>query len=446
MVKLDEATRNELLAVIAAQERQIAALQATNARLEGRIADLERRLGSGGPRGMPGTKPTQAERAAKTERKRRPHGFARARMEPTAVVEHAVEQCPTCGIRLLGGSVKRRREVVEVQPAPVQVIEHRYVERRCPGCGRRWVPKVALDGAVVDHQRLGVGLVSLIATLREVGRLPIRTIQWYLATVHQLPLSVGAITGALARVAAAGTESVAGIGAQIRASPVVHADETGWRQNGRNRYVWTFSTPTARYFICGGRDKGMVDTALGEDFAGVLVTDFYAAYNHYAGLHQRCWAHLLREIHDLKLLYPADRRLGRWASRVHQHYTDATAFRSPVQRERLRAQRQFERRLLADCRPYLADQTAPQRRLCLRIQRFLSELFVFVAHPEVPADNNAAERSLRPLVTARKISGGSRSAPGTGTRMALATLFGTWQVRRLDPLTACHDLLVSPHP
>ena len=70
---------------------------------------------------------------------------------------------------------------------------------------------------------------------------------------------------------------------RIRASPVVHADETGWRQNGNNGYVWTFSTPTERYFLRRGRGKAVVDEALGESFSRVLVSDFYAAYHHYDG-------------------------------------------------------------------------------------------------------------------------------------------------------------------
>ena len=68
---------------------------------------------------------------------------------------------------------------------------------------------------------------------------------------------------------------------RIRASPVVGADETGWRQDGVNGYVWTFNTPTERYFVHGGRGKQMVDDVLGDGFAGVLVSDFYAAYDHY---------------------------------------------------------------------------------------------------------------------------------------------------------------------
>ena len=67
-----------------------------------------------------------------------------------------------------------------------------------------------------------------------------------------------------------------------------------------------------------------------------------------------------------------------------------------------------------------------------------------MAHPDVPPDNNAAERSLRHLVTSRKISGGTRSDQGTDTKMTLSTLFGTWHARGLDPLLACRQLLTQP--
>ena len=76
----------------------------------------------------------------------------------------------------------------------------------------------------------------------------------------------------------------------------------------------------------------MVDEALGEEFAGVLVSDFYAAYHHYDGPKQRCWAHLLRDIHDQRVLYPDDRRLGRWAKTVNLLYRQAKAFTHPSAR------------------------------------------------------------------------------------------------------------------
>ena len=104
----------------------------------------------------------------------------------------------------------------------------------------------------------------------------------------------------------------------------------------------------------------------------------------------------------------------------------------------------MERRLLALCRPYLDDPSAVQARLCRRIEKHVKELFVFMGQPEVPPDNNAAERSLRPLVISRKISGGTRSQQGTETKMTLASIFGSWRAQGLNPLTTCRQLLASP--
>ena len=95
-----------------------------------------------------------------------------------------------------------------------------------------------------------------MVTLREEGRLPIRIIQWYLETVHQLHLSVGAIVQAVHGVARQAETAVREVLEQVRASPVVQGDETGWRQDGSNGYVWTFSTPSERYFLRRGRIRG----------------------------------------------------------------------------------------------------------------------------------------------------------------------------------------------
>ena len=177
---------------------------------------------------------------------------------------------------------------------------------------------------------------------------------------------------------------------------------------------------------------------------GVLVSDFYAAYNHYPGIHQRCWVHLLRDIHTLLQLYPKDAGLAQWATAVRAVYDDACRVTHPDARVRRQEQRRLEERLIVLCRPFRDDPLAVQRKLCRRVERFLPELFVFVSDPAVPSDNNAAERSLRHLVIQRKISGGTRSPRGTATKMALASLFGTWRLQGINPLLACRQLLVSP--
>ena len=453
-VDLTTADRAVLIAIIAQLQATVLEQQRVIEGLERRIAELEGQAKPDGPPRMPGHKPSSGRQppAQQQPRKQRRHGFARRRMTPTHRVEHVVENCPDCGTHLTGGWIQRTREVIELPVVPVQVTQHVFIARTCPVCRRRRVPTAQLDGVALGHQRLGVNVLSRIATLREEGRLPIRSIQWYLRTVHQLSLSVGAIVSAIHQTAQQAQPAVAAMVDRIRASPVVHADETGWRQNGNNGYVWTFSTPTERYFLRRGRGKAVVDEALGESFSGVLVSDFYAAYHHYDGPKQRCWAHLLRDIHDLVALYPKDTSLAQWAAAVHQLYVKARSFTHPQARRRRTAQLAWERNLLAICQPFLADRLALQGRLCRRIERHIKslprtgygELFVFVAEPDVPADNNPAERSLRHVVISRKISGGTRSERGTESKMTLASVFGTWRARGLNPLAACRQLLVSP--
>ena len=255
---------------------------------------------------------------------------------------------------------------------------------------------------------------------------------------------MGAIVSAIHRTAQRAQPAVAAILDRIRASPVVHADETGWRQSGANGYVWTFSAPTERCFLRRGRGKTVVDEALSDAFSGVLVSDFYAAYHHYDGPKQRRWAHLLRDIHDQRTRYPKDAALARWAAAVHQLYVAAKACNHHEPWPRRVAQLAWERKLLAICRPFLADPSAVPGKLCRRIERHIKELFVFVAEPDVPADNNPAERSLRHLVISRKVSGGTRSEQGTESKMTLASIFGAWRAQGLNPLAACRQLLVSP--
>jgi hypothetical protein len=446
MNELRTASREDLLAFIEVQQATIAQLQATVAHLEQRLRDLE--ASSSPPRGMPGHKREQTEPRPQRPRRKRTENQARGRSIPTARVVHALACCPRCGIRLAGGAVKRSREVIEITPVPATISEHVYLERCCPGCGRRWTPRVELQGTVVGQSRLGIGLVSLIATLREEARLPLSAIQTYLWSVHGLHLSVGGIVGALEQVARAGQASRAQALAAIRASPVVYADETGWRESGANRYLWTFATAETRYFAHGGRGKAVIDAVLGIDTAqeavGVLVSDFYAAYDHYPGPQQKCWVHLLRDIRELGRQHPTDLALAAWTEAVRAVYERALTCQQRSKPERQHAYRQLQAELAGLCRETASDERAAQAVLCRRILKHLPSLFVFVLDPAVAADNNQAERSLRHSVVSRKISGGTRSAQGTQTKLTLATLFGTWRARGLNPYLACYELLASP--
>ena len=427
------ASRADLIAVIVRQREQMADLEQRVARQEtdlatqrAAISQLSARVGvllaardpaasddpPVRPRGMPGLKPARRRAppaAPPVPRKRRARGYGRRRMPPTARQGHAVAHCPHCRTVLRGGTINRTREVIEIVPAPVVVTEHVYLERCCPRCGGCWLPGPELAGVVVGQGRLGVGLLSLIATLREELRLPIARIQWYLRAVHGLTLSVGAIVATLHPVAAHAAPRVAGLREQIRASPVRHGDETGWREDGSTGYAWTFSTETARLFLRGSRERSVLDHLVGDRYGGVLVSDVYAAYTGYEGRHQYCWAHLLGDVADLAAHQGQDPTVVGWADGVHAIYTRACAVTSGDPAIRRQARHACERALGTLCAPYTGVATAPQRVLCERITKDLSALFVCVEEPTVPPTNNAAERSLRHLVTARKISGGTRS-------------------------------------
>ena len=86
----------------------------------------------------------------------------------------------------------------------------------------------------------------------------------------------------------------------------------------------------------------------------------------------------------------------------------------------------------------------PCQTLAKRLLRHQDEVFVFVLVPGVSADNNLAERSLRPLVISRKISGGTRSPQGSQTRMVLTSLFQTWAAQGRNPLVECRRLFQTP--
>ena len=222
-IDLSAVDRDVLIGIIERQQAIIVQQQAVIERLEKRIAQLEGKANAKGSGRMPGLKPRGDRKPdqPRKPRKGRPHGFARTRMTPTQRVEHVVDQCPDCGTQLSGGWTQRTREVIELPQAPVQVTEHVYITRACPRCRRSCTPTAQLDGVVLGQQRLGINLVSLIAALREEARLPLRTIRWYLDTVHGLRLSVGAIVDATQQVACQAQAELAAILERIRGSPVV---------------------------------------------------------------------------------------------------------------------------------------------------------------------------------------------------------------------------------
>ena len=432
--------------------QQVSDLQAQLAAALARIAELEQRP----PQPPAGVKPNTAKRERKPRRRRAAEHNRARRLDPTPtrIEQHALDRCPDCGQRLRGGTLARRRQVIELpEPQPVEVVEHQVIKRWCAWCQRWHAPQLDLHGHVLGQGRIGVRIASLIAYLRTTLRLPIRRIRTYLATIHGLTLSTGEISALLHQVRRAAQPALDALKAEARASPILHADETGWREAGQNGFVWTLSTAGAdavRYYEYDESRAGAVASRLiGTDYQGHLVTDFYAGYNHLAGPHQRCWVHLLRDLHALKERHGQDVRVRQWAVQVEAVYRLARLRlqQAPALTD---AQRQaFYGRLVERVqdlgRQYAQVKGHACQALAKRLLRHQDELFQFVLVDALPADNNAAERSVRPVVVMRKISGGTQSPEGSKTRLGLASLFETWQARGLNPFEACLKLLRQTH-
>ena len=165
------------------------------------------------------------------------------------------------------------------------------------------------------------------------------------------------------------------------------------------------------------------------------------------GPHQRCWVHLLRDLHDLKEAHAEAEDVLTWVASVRALYDEGnTWLREHPAPTDVECQAKYDDLLARACA--LGEKYAltehPCRTLAKRILRHQDELFQFVRHPGVPADNNPAERALRPLVIMRKISGGSRSAEGSETRLPIFRLVSTWAARDLNPFFQCLSLLQSP--
>jgi len=450
-IDFEQASREELIEFI---KELLVRLQALEVRSQELEAENERLRSGGEKKGPPPpwVKPNRPLTGEKQKRKKRNRGYGRKREEPTKVIEHAIEACPQCHVPLCGGREVSRRQVIDLPPVKVEVVDHVVVERLCPQCEKQWRPQVELSSEVVGEQRFGIGLQTEVAVLRERMRLPFRSIKDYLKLRYGLDVSVGELVNLAHGVAQRGRAAYLSLEAQIKESAVIYGDETGWRENGRNGYLWSFSTPLSRYYLFRPtRAASVVREVIGEEFEGVLVSDFYAAYNIHEGRHQRCWVHLLRDIHELKEEHATNAEVVEWSQAVRAVYDKAKAYAGPSaglteveqHAKRVAQQHVFEQELMKVCAPYLKTQQ-PMSVLCRRVERFLPEMFMFVADPRVAPDNNAAERSLRGPVVSRKISGGTRSRQGSETKSVLTSLFGTWQLSGLDVYQACRHILAAP--
>jgi hypothetical protein len=235
----------------------------------------------------------------------------------------------------------------------------------------------------------------------------------------------------------------------MRASPHVHADETGWRIDGRNFWLWAFTDPTfTLYHVDESRGGKVPLKLLGKAFGGTVIADFYSAYDRVGDKRQRCLPHLMREVKDLKAAdatfadCPLSRRLLRWcreALRLKKRWNELDDAQYEMNASRLEGRLD---QLIANPAA-MCGEHPDARRLCKRLKRYRHELTRFLWDEQLDGTNNAAERALRPAVVMRKITGGSRSLGAATAWAKLASLLRTADQRGLGVYDATKTLVTE---
>jgi len=225
---------------------------------------------------------------------------------------------------------------------------------------------------------------------------------------------------------------------------VLHADETGWRVEGQTWWLWCFARTDATFYLI---DKSRGHTALDQffvkEFDGVLVSDFWAAYDAVGRLKQKCWPHLLRDLKEVDKGSDNGDDWPAFAKRLRRVFADAIRLElsrgvtPPLEYGQKLAR--LEGRIVD---LGIEEWTNPNaRRLSKRLRRYGDELLTFVEFEDVPSSNNHAEREVRPAVQMRKVSFGNQSEAGAWTRAVLMTVCRTLKKRGLDPLRTIIDTL-----
>jgi transposase len=368
-------------------------------------------------------------------------GHPGSRREPPATidarVEHRLDACPCCGGQLQRCKRSRTR-ITEDIPQDIKpvVTEHTVHRDYCPACRKHVEPVVpdAMPAATLGHQVVGLGAYFHYALGLSIGQT--RDI---LANTLSTQVTAGGLISAWDRMAEALLPWYEQIAQELRATACLHADETGWRVDGRTHWLWCFADPdSCFYLIDESRGGPALKRFFTEAFAGTLVHDFWAAYQQVnAQDRQYCLVHLLREIEKVdqrnasepwKAFAKLLRRLVRDGIRLRKRPDfDPARYATRI--------RLIHRRLcqLADDAAGGLYADADARRLGERISRHRDHLFTFLDQPHVPFDNNHAERQIRPAVIMRKNILCNRSSDGADTQAVLMSLFRTLKLRGHDP-------------
>ncbi len=326
-------------------------------------------------------------------------------------------RCPQCGGPLEDKGVEEHC-VIDIPPLKTKRILYQLPKRYCPRCQKSYQPHAP---GVLPKSLYGNQLVATAATMHYLHGIPMGRI------IEQIDIGLGPLIKIFHRLAKLFGHIPNRLVEQYRQSPVKHADETGWRNDGQSGYVWLFATDKISLFLFRKtRSSSIPREVFGNNpLPGCLVVDRYNAYNKVPCALQYCYSHLLREVEDI----------GKEFSEVDEVKTFAGVL-APL----LATAMHLRSLLITDAQFYkqaaeVKDQIievvhASAHHLAIRrIQEIFYDnadrMYRWAEDRRIPANNNLAERDLRPTVIARKVSFGSQSDAGAQTRGILMTTLHT---------------------
>ncbi len=348
---------------------------------------------------------------------------------------HRLEHCPDCGGDLQHSRRTRVRYIEDIpEDVRTEVTEHTVHRDYCPQCRKSVEPKVpdALPGRVFGHR-----IMVLSAWLHYVLGNTLSQILEVFNHHLQMQITPGGLLALWFRLQEVLYPWYEEIQREALKSAVLHADETGWRVKGRTRWLWCFSSTDLTYYMINRcRGGPALREFFIEEFKGVLVTDFWGAYNAVAaGARQKCLVHLLRELKNVDKYHRPGADWPDFAKKLRRLIGDGVRLwkRDAVPEAEYQSRRaRLDKRLaeLIDM-PWTEKHS---RRLVKRLRRHQNELFTFLDHENVPFENNHAERAIRPAVIIRKNSYANRSDKGADMQAVLMSIYRTLKQRGHDPL------------
>lgn len=319
---------------------------------------------------------------------------------------------------------KKWHEHVQIDIPSVQnfsVTKHVVGWSWCGGCRKYH----GAEHEKLSYTKYGPNLHAYVTYLKFDLGMTLGKIQRLLMSQYNLKVSTGVLSSMISRCGDKFKSEYNQLKESLSKTSHLHADETGWRNGGVSEWLWSFSNEKVSvYTIVPSRAQKVVQDILGEVYSGILISDFYGAYNKISCRKQKCWTHLLRELHVLKEKHPEDREVAYFALRLKRFFD-----RANILKERFLKNEDIEsdlKRLETNTITFLSKKFDHKKlnTLIKRMTKYYFELFTFIKQ-NVPATNNPAEREIRPAVLMRKTSYCNRSDAGKDSQAILMSIIAT---------------------